>query len=181
MGTGMSGYPLGLPALWPNPDGFSLGSLTEANALLARYHYLGPIAWARIVICQWAGGEVVGAQVWRLPTARHLPSDGSWLELSRWVLTPAGGRNAGSRMHRAAVRIIRQRSPEVTTLVSYSDRSAGHTGSLYRACNWQWRPTWHRLKPPPSGGGTWDGITRQEPKDRWIFALRPDSKREAYL
>ena len=37
----------------------------------------------------------------------------------------------------------------VSTVVSYSDPSAGHTGSLYRACNWIWAPTWLRLRPPP--------------------------------
>jgi hypothetical protein len=119
--------------------------------------------------------------VWRTPTSRRIPADGSWLELARWCLTPQGGANAGSRMHRAAIRELKLRYPEVTTLVSYSDRSVGHTGSLYRACNWQWRPTWMRLRPPPSGGGSWDGVTSQEPKDRWVFPLRPDDGREAVL
>ena len=40
---------------------------------------------------------MVACQVWRWPTARMLPSDGSWLELSRWCLTADAGRNAGSR------------------------------------------------------------------------------------
>jgi hypothetical protein len=168
-------------ALWPEPDGFHVGTVDEANALLRERHYLGAIDWGRLVICQWVGGSVVGAMVWRHPTSRRLPSDGSWLELSRWCLTPEGGPNAGSRMHRAAVRIIRDRLPSVTTLVSYSDPSVGHTGSLYRACNWRWRPTWMQLRPPPSGGGSWDGVTRQEPKARWVFELRPDAAREAAL
>lgn len=168
-------------ALWPELDGFHLGTIAEANDLLRDHHYLGPVDWGRLVICQWAGGEVVGAMVWRQPTSRRLPSDGSWLELSRWCLTPAGGQNAGSRMHRYAVETIRRLFPQVTTLVSYSDPSIGHTGSLYRACNWRWRPTWVQLKPPPSGGGSWDGVTRQEPKARWVFEVRRDAKREDFL
>lgn len=167
--------------IWPEPDGFHVGSLAEANPLLAAWHYLGPVDWARLVVCQWVAGEVVGAQVWKTPTSRRLPADGTWLELARWCLTPSGGPNAGSRMHRAAVRELKLRHPEVTTLVSYSDRSVGHTGSLYRACNWQWRPTWMRLRPPPSGGGSWDGVTPQEPKDRWVFPLAPDARREDVL
>jgi len=103
------------------------------------------------------------------------------MELARWCLTPAGGKNAGSRMHAYAVRELKRRFPNLTTLVSYSDPSVGHTGSLYRACNWRWRPTWVQLKPPPSGGGSWDGVTRQEPKARWVFELRRDPDREQAL
>jgi hypothetical protein len=165
--------------LWPQPDGFHVGTIDEANDLLSRRHYLGPIDWGRLVICQWRDGQVVGAMVWRTPTSRRLPP--AWLELARWCLTPEGGDNAGSRMHRAAVRELRARFPDLTTLVSYSDPSVGHTGALYRACNWRWRPTWMQLKPPPSGGGSWDGVTRQEPKARWIFELRPDADRESFL
>lgn len=165
--------------LWPEPDGFHVGTVEDANPLLAAKHYLGPVAWGRLILCQWVDGEVVGVQVWKNPTSRRLPS--TWMELARWCLTPEGGPNAGSRMHAAAVRELKRRFPELTTLVSYSDPSVGHTGSLYKACNWKWRPTWVQLKPPPSGGGSWDGVTRQEPKARWVFELRRDREREAYL
>lgn len=170
-----------MSTLWPESDGFHVGTVDEANPLLRQYHYLGAVDWGRLVVCQWVGGEVVGAMVWKHPTSRHLPSNGSWLELARWCLTPAGGPNAGSRMHAAAVRMIRERFPAVTTLVSYSDPSVGHTGSLYKACNWKWRPTWVQLKPPPSGGGSWDGVTQQSPKARWVFELRRDPNRDAAL
>lgn len=134
------------------------------------------------MIVGWRDGRAVAAMVWSRPTSRRLPADGSWLELSRWLLTPEAGGNAGSRMHAWLVRWLRSTRPTVTTLVSYSDRSAGHTGALYRACNWVWRPTWHRLRVPPTRGGSWDGgATVQEPKDRWVFYLRPDSRREALL
>jgi hypothetical protein len=165
--------------LWPEPDGFHVGTIEEANDLLRRRHYLGPIEWGRFVLCQWVGGEVVGAMVWRPPTSRRIPT--TWMELSRWCLTPEGGQYAGSRMHRAAVRELRHRFPNVTTLVSYSDPSVGHTGALYKACNWRWAPTWHRLAPPPTGSGSWDGVTTQAPKDRWVFELRPDPDREEVL
>lgn len=167
--------------LWPEPDGFHVGTVEETNALLRAEHYLGPIEWGRFVLCQWAGGQVVGAMVFRPPTSRRLPADGTWFELSRWCLTRAGGRNAGSRMHRSAVWELRRRYPALTTLVSYSDPSVGHTGRLYRACNWRWRPAWQRLVPPPSGGGSWDGVTTQAPKDRWVFELRPDPTRDDSL
>jgi hypothetical protein len=65
--------------------------------------------------------------------------------------------------------------------VSYSDPSVGHTGALYRACNWWWAPTWHRLRPPPSGNGSWSDGRVQSVKDRWIFPLRPDPDRAGVL
>lgn len=153
------------------------GTAAELNPLLAREHYLGPLKSGRLILVGVVDGEVVAGQVWRRPTSRRLPSDGSWLELSRWCLTPAAGENAGSRFHSAAVRYLRANEPEVTTLVSYSDPSAGHTGALYRACNWDWAPVWHRLRPPPSGQGTWGGGPVQAVKDRWIFSLKRDPRR----
>lgn len=159
------------------------GSLSEANYLLAKAHYLGPITagGARFVVVGTACAVPVAVQVWRLPTSRRLPNDGSWLELSRWCLTPEAGDNAGSRMHRFATRLIRSDCPDVTTFVSYSDPSRGHTGALYRACNWRWAPTWLRLRPPPGGNGSWASGRPQAVKDRWVFQVRPDVAREDVL
>jgi hypothetical protein len=80
-------------------------------------------------------------------------------------------------MHGRCVRWMRTHRPEITTLVSYSDPSQGHTGALYKACNWSWRPTWHRLRPPPSGNGEWTQGQQQHVKDRWVFELAPDERR----
>lgn len=162
---------------------WEVGSLAEADPLLSRHHYLGPVGsgGAELVVIGSRNGEAVAAQVWRLPTARNLPSDGTWLELSRWCLTPAAGPDAGSRQHRYATLLIRDRLPRVTTLVSYSDPSHGHTGALYRACNWTWAPTWHRLRTPPTGNGSWDGVVAQAVKDRWVFALHSDARRDAVI
>lgn len=145
------------------------GSLDEANDLLRRKHYLGPLysGGAELVFVGRRDGEVVACQVWRRPTSRNLPNDGSWLELSRWCLTPEAGANAGSRCHRASVPLLRDLG--ALTLVSYSDPSAGHTGALYRACNWLWAPTWQRLRPPPTGNGRWTSDVVQAVKDRWVF------------
>ena len=74
-------------------------------------------------------GVVVSAQVWRPPTSRRLPSDNTWLELSRWCLTPAAGKNAGSRQHAAAVKLLAGHG--VTTLVA--DAEIGTSATLERA------------------------------------------------
>lgn len=152
-----------------------------ANEMLTGRHYLGPARSGRVCLGGVLDGELVAVQVWRHVSARNLPADGSWLELCRWCLTEAAGPNAGSRQHAASVRMLRSCEPNVTTLVSYSDPSAGHTGALYRACNWLWAPTWHRLRPPPSGLGSWDGVNAQSVKDRWVFPLRRDPRRSEAL
>lgn len=156
--------------------------LSTVNPLLDEHHYLGPIKSGGfvLVVAGLLDGVVVACQVWRKPTSRRLPSDGTWLELSRWCLTPDAGANAGSRNHRAAVRLLRPLGAK--TLVSYSDPSNGHTGSLYRACNWQWAPTWHRLRPPPTGNGSWRRSgARQHIKDRWVFhAAKTDPARSLF-
>lgn len=158
-----------------------LGEAWEANMLLSENHYLGPLwSGARLTVIGARNGETVAAMMWKHPTSRRLPADGSWLELARWCLTGEAGRNAGSRMHRWSARLIREHLPAVTTFVSYSDPAHGHTGALYRACNWRWAPTWLRLRPPPSGHGDW-GLGQQQIKDRWVFCLARDAARERVL
>lgn len=146
--------------------------LTTATFLDA-HHYLGAtgrgIAWS----------DEYGVLVLAKPTSRRLPQDGTWLELSRWCLV--GIKNGGSRQWKLVHHWVRDEMPEVTTVVSYSDPSVGHTGSLYRACNWHWAPTWHRLRPPPTGNGQWKTGESQSVKDRWIFTLRRDSRRDDLL
>jgi hypothetical protein len=146
--------------------------LRSVNPILAEHHYLGPInrgvAWL----------DEIGAIVVAHPTARNIPPQ--WAEIVRWCII-AREHNNGSRQWGKFVRALRQARPELTTLVSYSDPSQGHTGALYRACNWWWAPTWHRLRPPPTGNGSWTEGKQQAVKDRWIFPLRDDPARSEIL
>lgn len=141
--------------------------------MLQRLHYLGPVSRG------FAWSDEFGVLVLAKPTSRRLPQDGTWLELVRWCLL--GVRNGGSQQWRRVVSALREDLPWVTTVVSYSDPSAGHTGALYKACNWKWRPTWHRLRPPPSGNGRWKSGEAQAVKDRWIYELKPDAGRAMVL
>lgn len=147
-------------------------TLSSANPTLAQHHYLGAVkvgfAW-----CDEAGVIVLAH-----PRSRRLPLD--WLELIRWCIT-SKETNAGSRQWGRMIRQLKVRCPEITTVVSYSDPSQGHTGALYRACNWWWAPTWHRLRPPPSGNGEWTAGKKQAVKDRWVYPLREDPRRVGLL
>lgn len=157
---------------------FTTIGLVEANALLGAEHYLGPIGNCKHAFGGWVDDVLVACCTLRQPTARYLPTD--WLELNRWCLTPEAGENAGSRMWGYVQRWLRKHT-EATTVVSYSDPSVGHTGTLYKASGWRWAPTWHRLSPPPTGNGSWGGDKAQSVKDRWVFELRDDPRRAAIL
>lgn len=144
----------------------------SVNQVLSRFHYLGPIDRG------FTYRDQFGVCVFGNPSSRRLPQQ-RWLELVRWCLY--GEKNGGSQQWKAITAWLRETRPEATTVVSYSDPSAGHTGSLYRACNWLWAPTWHRLREPPSGNGDWGNGRRQAVKDRWVFCLAADAEREALL
>lgn len=146
--------------------------METATDILSASHYLGPRSRGDVFMDQ-AGVIVIGH-----PTSRNLPQH--WMELSRWCIVDKS-KNAGTRQWGRFVRWVREKHPACTTIVSYSDPSVGHTGALYRACNWLWAPTWHRLQPPPTGCGSWDGKKRSEPKDRWVFCLTPDPARAPAL
>lgn len=145
--------------------------VVETWSLLQSSHYLGPTKRGKFA---WMDED--GCMVFANPSSRHLPKN--WLELTRWCII--GGAGAGSRQWSRFSAFAKGERPE-TTVVSYSDPAQGHTGALYRACNWWWAPTWHRLRPPPSGNGSWDGVSIQSVKDRWVFLLRPDVQRKAAL
>jgi hypothetical protein len=140
--------------------------------VLDRNHYLGAAKRG------FAWSDEFGVMVLGNPASRSLPHD-RWLELTRWCLN--GTPNGGSQQWRAVSRWLYENRPEITTVVSYSDPGVGHTGALYRACNWLWAPTWLRLRLPPSGNGSWQQGKVETVKDRWVFPLRADDERATIL
>ena len=138
-------------------------------AELRTSHYLGPAKRG----FAWESEE--GIMVFSSPTSRRLPK--TWVELTRWCLR--GEPNAGSSQWARVRKLLLERG--YTTVVSYSDPSAGHTGSLYRACGWLWAPTWHVLRPPPSGNGSWVTGKVESVKMRWIDPLCPESGRCSFI
>lgn len=154
-----------------NPDS-PIVTPAEVAWILATSHYLGPTKRG------FAWSDEFGVLVLGSPSSRSLPHD-RWLELTRWCLN--GTRNGGSRQWARVSRWLYENRPDITTIVSYSDPGVGHTGALYRACNWLWAPTWLRLRPPPSGNGSWQRGKVETVKDRWVFPLRPDADRERIL
>jgi hypothetical protein len=143
--------------------------MTLANSFLDGRHYLGGagrgIAWSN------TKSIIVLAN----PSSRRLPCD-RWLELTRWLVLEG----IGSQHWAECREFIAGITPPITTVVSYSDPSVGHDGAIYRASGWLWAPTWHRLRPPPTGNGKWSD-KNESTKDRWVYPLLPDAERQSLL
>lgn len=95
---------------------------------------------------------ISGCAMWMPPTkgAAQASTDGDWrrvLALSRLVIEPDVPTNGASFLLSQSVKII-QRHGSWDVLVTYADEWQGHTGAIYRACNWEYRgltvatPTW---------------------------------------
>lgn len=153
---------------------FTSCTASEVAPLLTQHHYLGPLSSCLFGFAGWVDDGLVACQLWRWPTARQLPSDGSMIELSRWCLTPAAGKNAGSRMMGW---VRRQLKGEASVGVSYSDLTR-HSGALYRSSGWVEWPTHIATRflsdgiGFPSGNGRWTKTSEvSTPKMRWRIDL----------
>jgi hypothetical protein len=144
---------------------------SEGKGQLDANHYLG----SKGARSRFTYTDEHGIIVFAAPSSRRIPT--TWIELSRWCIERGG---QGSRQWAKAIKWLQERAPAATTVVSYSDPSVGHTGALYRACGWLWAPTWHVLRPPPTGSGIRGG-KKQAAKHRWVFLLRPDDQRAEIL
>lgn len=152
-----------------------MATTAEVASLLRRHHYLGPAERG------FAFADRNGVLVFSNPSSRRLPQR-QWFELTRWCILPGAEQYAGSRQWSVVAAWLRRYFPDVSTVVSYSDPAQGHTGALYRACNWLWAPTWLRLRPPPSGHGKWsEGGRAEAVKDRWVYCLTRDEARPGIL
>jgi len=80
----------------------------------------------------------IGAIVFALPpreTAKRYGVGVAW-ELARLFIEDVTPKNAETWFMARAIKLVKKIHPEVDLLVSYSDTSAGHTGTIYRAGNW---------------------------------------------
>lgn len=137
---------------------------------IAERHYLGYTPpGARLRLAVYHDGQCVGGMLWGRPAARHYDQF-STLELTRMFLDDVCPRNSESRCLGQATKIIRKQLPEVETLLSYSDPSYGHKGTIYKAAGWK--------QSGETEGGAWNdrnGKGRMNvatgAKVRWKLAL----------
>lgn len=120
---------------------YSVGpaSRSEADPLVFS-HYLK--RWPGVVVLtlgMWRGPFIVGVIVFALPPremAKRYEVTVCW-ELARLYVMDTEPFNSETWFMSRAIKFIRSNHPTVEALVSYADPSAGHSGTIYRAANWQ--------------------------------------------
>ena len=88
------------------------------------------------------GKELMGAAWWLPPTrvACESVNKKNWkrvLGLTRLVCRPDAPRNSASFLISGSIKLIKI-DGRFDTLVTYADESQGHTGSIYKASNWEY-------------------------------------------
>ena len=114
------------------------------KAFVVKHHYSHSVNGVKARYCFQVGyeGALVGAVLfgamsttaWR----RFSDSEEKVLELRRLVLLDEAERNSESRVIGWCLRWIRKHLPTIEVVVSYADPAQGHTGSIYRASNFEY-------------------------------------------
>ena len=128
---------------YPKSDfsGYSVGPIGRKEAdPLVRSHYLK--RWPSVctlTLGMWRGPLIVGIIVFALPpreTMKRYRVSVAW-ELARLFVLDTEPFNSETWFMARAIKFVRNNHPQVEALVSYADPSAGHSGTIYRAANWQ--------------------------------------------
>lgn len=137
----------------------------QIQAWCEAFHYRGaPINW-RYGYWVMCNQRKVGVVTVGRPTSPTHPQDGSVLELSRFHLLDCCPKNSESRVLSLVKRAV-ERDSDAIVMISYSDPSQGHTGTIYKAAGWE------------DNGESESNSTRGGPiKRRWSISLK--SKRQA--
>ena len=111
---------------------------------------------------------VVGTGIWSSPVARML-SNKTLLELRRLALSKHCPKNTATFVLSKMAKAIKQKFPDITTLISYQDTEV-HLGTIYKAANWK--------QSNISTGGEWtrksrgrEKVQTTSPKVRWEYQI----------
>lgn len=103
---------------------------------VAAEHYLhsAPPGFA-FILEFWEGLRLVGAQIWGRPQAKAYNPD-HVLQLYRVFFEDETERCVESQALAMARKFIRTWLPQIRLVLSYSDPSVGHAGTIYEADGW---------------------------------------------
>lgn len=149
-----------------------------ASKLNERWHSRLPkIHWSNITrnthyVCYgiYFGYEAIGVAIWSSPVAQNRFKDGKRiLELRRLALSDKCPKNTASRVISIMIKLIKNKFPELTRLISYQDTTV-HNGTIYKASNW--------IKAKSTKFSSWTTTKRARNKDqatglkiRWEYKL----------
>lgn len=119
-------------------------NLSDIRAFVETHHYSHSLNGVKISFCfsvmhkdQLVGAVVYGAlstTAWK----KFSNLEKKVLELRRLVLLDNLGRNSESRVVGYTLRQIKKHSPEIEVVVSYADPLHGHSGTIYKASNFEY-------------------------------------------
>lgn len=165
----------------------------EAAAMVAKHHYAGgihngPLAWG----C-FRGDELRGVVAFAAPCSEATRAavfgeehKDSVIELHRLVVAPDHPKNFTSWFVSRVVRLLVEHRPQTRAVLSFADMSEGHTGAIYRACNFLytgttgaprrfWRDPEGRLRHPRQSSRN---ITAREAAAMgWVAEMREPKRR----
>jgi hypothetical protein len=115
-----------------------------ARGLIEKYHYAKGVSKVSVYVhglFEKSTNKLFGV-VWWLPPIKQaaLSVSDDWrkvLSLSRMVMIPEALRNSCSFLLSRSVKVIRK-DGRFNCLLTYADEAEGHTGLVYRACNWKY-------------------------------------------
>jgi hypothetical protein len=133
-----------------DPIDFSFNQVTicdppinDLKTLFAKYHYLANIGrvgskrFGAFIDEQLAAGAVFSSPTRQESIKRLGLCKGELLELSRFCIAPQfQKKNFASWFLSRITKIIWRQYPSVKKILSFSDITQGHTGTIYRASNW---------------------------------------------
>ena len=140
----------------------------EVASWIKERHYLKSTPPGYVVALEFIEGrERIGAMLIGRPTARSLDAD-RILELTRMYFEDAAPTNTESQALSQMRAFVRKWFPAIRLLISYSDPSVGHRGTVYEADGWApFGKTTHA-----SGYGWKSRNGRRDspcqPKQRWV-------------
>ena len=118
--------------------------LLEIRTFIERHHYSHNVNGVKISFCfkvmykdEIVGGVIYGClstTAWK----RYSKEEKSVLELRRLVLVDEAERNSESFVVGKTLRYIKNNSSGIDIVVSYADPLYGHSGTIYRASNFEY-------------------------------------------
>jgi hypothetical protein len=133
---------IGAPASVPSASLYlAFCDRTAANYSVRRWHYSRCLPAGRLVmIGVWEDGRFVGCIIFSRGANKDVARrfglrQTEAVELTRIAL--AEHTTPTSRIVSIALKLLKRQSPGVRCAISFADPAAGHAGTLYRACNFQ--------------------------------------------
>jgi len=111
-----------------------------AKPFVIKHHYTHAIGKTSLICGMWDDIRLVGVITFGQPSGRLVASSLGHTEKTCWeflrmvvldeIETPR------THFMSKAIKILKQKHPEVKLLVTYADQTEGHTGMVYKAGSW---------------------------------------------